>query len=359
MIRRVDRYVFKELLVPFVIGTIVIAMLFVANEFIAIFKNFDLANVPPLAILQLVVFKVPYWLSLTLPTGMALAAALAVSRLARESELTAMRAAGIPIRRVVLPIACVGLMVAVLNWFVVEKLVPPSSAAHRKLLGEFVLFSGAPAFQSNVMRRLDRYTVWIGSVRRVGEGQVMLEDILLIERPSPGQIWLYTAEQGTYYDGVWRMQEPMFRKLDGMRTVSARSTKEDLVINERINIPELFAPPDPAEQTAAGILAAIERGRAAKQDTRWLETAYHVKFSIPASCLVFSVTGALFAVWLSRAGPYMGVLLSLGLVLMYYNAHVISTEILGRNGWVEPWLAAWLPNILFLIGGVAALRRVE
>ncbi len=38
---------------------------------------------------QLILFKLPYWLTYTLPVGAALGASLAMSRLARESELTA------------------------------------------------------------------------------------------------------------------------------------------------------------------------------------------------------------------------------------------------------------------------------
>ena len=55
----------------------------------------------------------------------------------------------------------------------------------------------------------------------------------------------------------------------------------------------------------------------------------------------------------------MGVMVSLGLVWMYYNAYVISTEILGKNGWLSPVLAAWVPNVVFALIGLVFVRKLE
>ncbi|HMS55753.1 MAG TPA: LptF/LptG family permease, partial [Fimbriimonadaceae bacterium] len=79
--RVVDRYVFKELMVPFLIGTVAVVLMFQANFLIYILKTFSLGNIPPLALAQIILLKTPSFLNLTLPVGMALAASLAMSRL--------------------------------------------------------------------------------------------------------------------------------------------------------------------------------------------------------------------------------------------------------------------------------------
>ena len=136
-------------------------------------------------------------------------------------------------------------------------------------------------------------------------------------------------------------------------------TVEACVARLWISVPELFTQPQPEEQTAEQLKAQIEAGKRNRADTTALEVAYHVKFSVPAACLVFAITGPVFAVWLSRSGPFVGVLLSIVLVLLYWNFFVISTEIVGRNGWLPAWSAAWLPNMVFLALGLMALRRAE
>ncbi len=356
--KKVDKYVLKELAVPMVVGIVIIALLFMANEFIAVFKNFEITHLPFVAILQMVIYRMPEWLSLTLPSGTAIGVALAVSRLARESEITAMRAAGMPIRRVFLPIMVVGLLVSVANFFIIEKLIPPAAKQYHNVINQGSMVATVPAFKSDVMLRLDRFTANFGTIRRMKDGTVALTDILIIERPKAGDVVLYVAETGTYDDGIWTFNEPYVWWMRGTELVASYS-RDQVEINERIRVGDLFQRPAPEEETVADLRAAIERGRASKSDTTLLEIAYHVKFSLPASCFVFAITAAALAVSLTRAGPFVGLIASMVLVMLFYNIHIVSTQIFGPNDWLPPFLAAWLPSILYTIVAVVLLWRSE
>lgn len=355
--RRLDRYVLKEMFTPMLVGTIVIALLFMANEFISIFKNFEVTRLPFTAIMQMVLYRMPYWLSLTLPSGTAIGVALAVSRLARESEVTAMRAAGIPIRRILLPIVLVGLLVGAANFLIVEKLIPPAQKEYKNVTNRSSILGAAPAFKSNVMLQLDQYMASFGSVRRLPGGAVALENIVIFERPKPGEVWIYRADEGTYKDGIWRIPAADTYQLVELRLVAGMG--KDLEINQVIRVGDLFVQPTPEEETAAALKKAIENGRANRQDTTNLEVAYHVKFSLPASCLVFALTSAAFAVSLMRSGPFVGLIVSMGLVMLFYNFHIVSTEILGNRGWLPPLAAAWLPDLLYAAVAVVLIWRAE
>lgn len=353
--KRIDRYMVKELTVPLLIGTFVIALLFVANELIFLFKTFNTANVPWLAIGQTLLYGLPEWLSLTLPVGTAMGTALAVSRLARESEVTAMRAVGIRVGRILLPFAAAGVVMAVVNFLVVDYLLPETASRKKEVLRQVALAGTAPVFQSNVMINLDRYSANFGSVQRTEDGGIRVEEVLLVERPRPGYVGLVVAPYGTYRDGVWTLPEAAFYELEADRLVAIAG--ETVTINEQTPIDDLFMPPSPTEENSRVLREAIQRSRALGQNPVQLEVAYHVKFSLPASCFVFSITSGLLALLLARTGPFMGVLVSLGLVILYYNAYVISTDIIGRNGWLSPMASAWLPNLICLVVSLWLWRR--
>ena len=51
--------------------------------------------------------------------------------------------------------------------------------------------------------------------------------------------------------------------------------------------------------------------------------------------------------------------MSMVCVWMYFNLYIVSTEVLGRNGWVNPVMAAWLPNLIFFVISAALIARVE
>jgi lipopolysaccharide export system permease protein len=309
--------------------------------------------------MQVIMFRTPTYLNMTLPVGMSLASSLAISRLTRESELTAIRSAGVSILRVVRPVVIAGLFVAVLNFWVAERVMPEASKKAFERQNDISTLALSPEFKSNVLQQVGEYMASIGSVQRGNAGAIKLTDILLITRPRVGETLMITAPNGTYKQGIWVIKEPYLRMFKNENLVDAHPDK-DMVIEEPISLENLFGQSQAPEQQSISELAkAIEMSRKAKQDTTVMEVSYYVRFSVPAACIVFALTGPVFAVWLARSGPFIGVLLSIVMVLVYYNAFIICTEIVGRNGWLSPLLSAWLPNIIFAVLGLLALRRAE
>lgn len=355
--KTLDRYVLKELLVPFFIGTLAVVLMFQANQLIAQFKAFSLQSVPVTALLQSLLYRTPSYLVMTLPVGMALASSLAISRLARESELTAIRGAGTRLLRIVAPVAFFGLMVALGNFYLVEKIVPVAQKEARKVEQQVALLSAGPEFQSNVIVRLRNFTASIGTVSRGADNSIQLSNVLLVERPRVGEVILYAADDGEYRAGNWSLPNARIWAIKGERLQQFKV--QDFRINEPITVEQLFIDPAPEEQTAEQLLAAIKEGERFGRNTASLQVAYHVRFSVPAACLVFAIVGPVFAIAFSRSGGFVGVLLSIVLVFVYYNVYVIATEIVGKNGWLSPVMSAWLPNVLFSLLALWGIRRLE
>jgi lipopolysaccharide export system permease protein len=241
---------------------------------------------------------------------------------------------------------------------VVEKALPPATKAYRRLANDIGFLGMVPQFKSNVMMSINQYSARFGSVQRGKEGMVLLRDVLLIEEPRPNEMTITRAPSGTFHDGIWRIQAAkiFYFKGTGLHTTE---TKGEVVINDPIRIADLFMPVQPTELSAADLLVAIKSNREAHLSTTANEVAYHQKYSGPAACLVFAFTGAVLAVRFAKAGPFIGVMVSLGLVWLHFNAYVISGEVLGKNGWIPPVGAAWLPNVLFFVVGLFFVRRLE
>lgn len=343
---------------PFLIGTFSVLMMFQANQLIFLFKNVSVQNVPFSAFAQLILYKTPFWANMTLPVGMSLAASLAVSRLTRESELTAMRAVGARILRIIAPIAFFGFLVAIGNFYLVEKVMPPAEKRFNKLSKEVGVLGGIPNFVQNQGLKLKNWHVNFGGIQRGSQGNLILTDIVLFERPEKSRVVITTANKGFYSGGNWSMQNTYVWVLQDQDLLSAKPG-DPISINEPIDVDSLFGGAMPEEKTLEELKATIEANKKNGLNTRNEEVQYHNRFAVPASCLVFSIVGPVFAVWFARSGAFMGVFLSMIVVLLYYNAWVISTEILGKNGWTSPWLAAWLPNIIFIVFGILAVRRLE
>lgn len=354
-----DRYIMREMVVPFVAGSLVIAMLFAANQLIYILKTFSLQNVPTAAIIQLILYKMPYWLNMTLPAGISLAASLAVARLARESELTAIRTCGVRVMRILAPVAIFGLIVAAGNYYLVEKVMPMTEKKFNKLQVDVGVAAASPAYTSNVWISLRQFWATFGSVNRTSEDTLEIRDIVLGQRPSGDTVQFMSAPKGTYRNGIWTFHDVQgftyTPKTDGFDPIRAKV----MTIPQTIFIPDVFNADLPELKTSQELIAAIRAGKQAGRDMVREEIHLQERISIPAACVVFAVVAPIFAIVFARSGSFLGLLLSFFLVLLYYNAFVISTEIFGGKHWVSPWLAAWLPNLVFLALGILGARRLE
>ena len=355
--KRLDTYVIRELIVPFLIGTLSVVLMFQANTYIGIAKTFNLNNIPTKAIFQFILYQTPSYLNMTLPVGMALASSLAISRLARESELTALRAAGARILRVIAPIIAFSCLVAIGNFFLVERVIPSASKEANRILYTIGVLGMAPNVKTNAFMNLRQYAANFESVEKVGD-DLKIRGVTLIEHPKPDTVSLTTANTATYHNGIWSFHDAFYRVLKGAE-LQVYHPKDDFIINESIVAGDLFAPPMTEEMTIKELLDSIKDGRKVGANTKDLEVKLNVKFSVPAACIIFALIGPVFAILFSKSGGFVGVFLSIVIVLLYYNAFVISTEILSKVDQVPGWLAAWLPNILFIIAGVIAIRRLE
>ena len=76
------------------------------------------------------------------------------------------------------------------------------------------------------------------------------------------------------------------------------------------------------------------------------------------SCLIIALFGAPLAVTTPRAGPAGGVALSLAIALIFLLLTQL-TKAIGAGGVINPLVAAWFPNVIFLFGGLVLLAKVR
>ena len=331
--------------------------MFQANTYIYLAKTFNLDNLPKRAVLQFILDQTPGYLNMTLPVGMSLASSLAISRLARESEMTAFRSAGAKILRVIAPIMVFGFFVSIGNYLLVEKVIPPATKAANRLGVEIGILGMAPNMKTNTIINLRQYTASFGLVERQGD-DLQIKKITLVEQPRPEITALTTSKTATYHNGIWSFHDAYFYIVKGMDLQVFHPLK-DFTINEKIVPSDMFSPPTNEELTAQQLRESIEAGRKTGSNTKPQEVQLNIKYSVPAACIIFAMIGPVFAIIFARSGGFVGVFLSIILVLLYYNAFVISTEILSKVPQIPGWLAAWLPNIIFTLIGILAIRRLE
>jgi lipopolysaccharide export system permease protein len=89
------------------------------------------------------------------------------------------------------------------------------------------------------------------------------------------------------------------------------------------------------------------------QEIKRMKTEWHLKFSIPfASFFAILIAAPLGLQAVRQTGRYGGVAVAIVLVFIYYVLLSLGRS-MGKAGLLEPWLAAWMPNMGF--GGIGLL----
>jgi len=93
------------------------------------------------------------------------------------------------------------------------------------------------------------------------------------------------------------------------------------------------------------------------------ELDYHFKLSVPFSCMVMALCCPPMALRFAKGGGFVGTLLSICLVFVYWNtlllARMLGTPSPGGQPLLQPVVAAWSQNVLFVVLGLIVLKKSE
>jgi lipopolysaccharide export system permease protein len=382
-VKILDRYMLREMVVPFLIGQGAIVLLLTGS---VLYNNADvlLANQVPLRfVVRMVLYFIPFLVHMTMPVAMAVAASLAVSRLGRDSEITVLRAAGISMTRIFMPIFLIGLTVSIGDFFFGEYIVPKSVEKFQGVLDEIPtqLKTLAPTPGQWITSADNNYTINVRSLFR-RPGYIELHGVQIVASPQAVMTGEVTpidvfAENGRFENGVWTLYRPAgFRRnsknTDWEKLLPAQDGRFVLNISVdpqafksafQLQLP-MWKMAGASSRTFWQLKEDVKRNEAQGVVDPYAILNYHFKLSVPFSCLVMALCCPPMAMRFARGGGFMGTLLSICLVFVYWNTMLLM-RILGSVGpeggapLLAPYIAAWAQNVLFAVVGLIVLHRSE
>jgi lipopolysaccharide export system permease protein len=367
--KRLDRYLIREMIIPFLIGQGAVVLMLTGTVLYNNADTFLNYGIPALGIAKIAFYFLPYLVNLTMPVAMAIAASLTVSRLTRDTEITVMRAAGISLKRIFLPIFAIGLLVSLGDFYFGERIVPWMMERYDATMNELsrtVKFL-VPQEKQVVQSPDKKYTVFVERMELRPNGARMYKVMLIISGPTGSTPGVVLADTADYKDGLWKLRKyrAFLYEAGGLREKVALGDTMDI----NFRLPEktfnLISLQLPLYSSAANIsFRELGERIALERRAGWVNKRdlldYYFKLSVPFSCLVFALACPPLALRFARAGNFMGVLLSIILVFVYWNT-LLAAKILGAKypDIIPPLAAGWGQNILFAAVGLYFLWRGE
>jgi LPS export ABC transporter permease LptG len=309
-------------------------------------KYFD-EDISYLEAILVVIYQAPRRIMEVVPLATFLSTFFVLGRMAQNNEITAMKAAGVSLYRIITPILFSTFIICILFFFFYDQVASPAN--HR-----------ANQLEKQIPLRRSRNVVFKGQNNRDFFIQALdlenrtIDRMTIYEYNSYGALArLIFANSATWSPNYWHLVKGFIRTFDdGVEVSFERFAAKNI---PRLEEPELFAGSDkePSAMTIKELRRQIRYKQQAGQSTRVEQVRLHHKYAYPFAAFVVVLIGAPIAVRFGQAGFFAGLLMAFFLVFMYWGLSLATLEGFGENGKLPPVVACWGANVLYaVIGGI-------
>jgi len=371
--RLLDRYLFRELLAPLAFcfgGLWILGTGFILFDSI---DDFQERKFHFIDVIEYALAITPGCLAMAMPIILLLALLYTLANHTRHNELTAMRAAGIGLWRLCAPYLIIGFLASVTLFALNEIVVPRSinwaeriKTRHVQRPDDALVRNTFPNFGFTNVRE---HREWFIGQYNVYRAQ-MLKPHVIWTLPDNSIRQLYAA-RAAYTNGVWTF-------FDAIEYEQTNSTAElqPLLQTNVLAMTEFDETPDQVrseikisgyqklEKRSADIplldilnYLKLHPHLPPSQDA-WLFTKMHGRLAAPWTCFVVALIAIPFGAMPGRRNLFFGVAGSIAICFTYFVIQQFALA-LGSRGSMAPWLAAWLPNIIFAVLGITLTSRIK
>jgi LPS export ABC transporter permease LptG len=352
-----DRYIGREFVRMLVLATVALLVLPVLLEFMDLLDDVQQNRVKGATVVSYFAYNMPFYLfSQILPMAVLIATLATYGIMARQNEITAMKATGISIYRAAVPGLVIAALASALMFIGNDSVVPP----YRRLAQrEHDVIKGRPPRSNSALdRRMalgsdGRFYAYNQIAPSTDPGSVIFRGLSVLDvDPKTWTLREHLMADEVRWDGkVYELSRGFRRTFTGG---SAADRVIETVRSAEIDPPTYFKKEERTaeELSYADLETHIESIEGLGLDGTPLKVGLHRKISYPVMCLVMAFVGLPFSMFVGKRGALFGVGIALFLAAFYQVGFVFS-EALGRYGYLPPMLAAWAPNLVFV--GLGAL----
>jgi len=283
-----------------------------------------------------------------------LATLLVMGACAQRNELTAVLAGGVSLFRFVRAPLILGLAASLALVGLSEYVGPGAARLAQAFDREYFAGAGASELRRQPLSWANLHGGWSLHVTKFNRKALTGEEVLMLnERGGTEQIraariyWDPAAKAWIIEDGIWAVFYPE----QGMSANRRRITLERAPILESPG--DLFAPlEDPALWELDSLRSMMNSAQARGAPYAPLAVEWHGRMALGAMPFVMVWIAIPLAARIRKSSRAVSLALAIGLWLSYFVLYGTSQS-LGLHGRLEPWVAVWLANAVFLgIGGI-------
>ena len=356
------RYLLRLTLVP-LLATMAIALVALLLErmlrLMALTANADASM---LRVFEMMASLVPHYLGIALPAAFFVGILLAFNRLASDSELVAMSAAGVALPRLLAPVMGLAVVLTVITALVFGYLQPYSRYGYRALVHAIGHASLAAALEEGAFVEAAGMTFM---AEQVTIGGRRLSRVFVHQETADGGSITMTARSGALKPSSQDMRSVLYL-VDGVRvTLAADGGPGGVLAFSALSQPigeagavSYRARGKDEEELTSTELWSLRGAPPAGFSAATINAEFHGRLVRTITMLFLPLLAIPLGLGGGRARRSWGIVVGLVVLVLYQKLLQLGGS-LAALGEVSPWLGLWLPLALFAAAGGLLFARAS
>lgn len=322
-------------------------------------------GVDVISVFKIFLLMTPYIVTYALPISLLIAVLMALGRLSSDNEIIAIRASGINLFRLILPLITIGLILSLTLVIFNDRAASYAHFAYRKTLKEVGIKNPTAAFEAGVF--INSFQKYILFIYRVDQKKNKLYNVRIYEPQGEGKPTRTIVAKTGEFIAVPEKSSIKLKLIDGTSDepdpenpksfykLNFKTYFMNLSLDQQQDISKIEK--KPKEMTIQELRNEIRKLKKENIDPSPLITEINEKVTLAFSAFIFILIGAPFAIITRRREKSINLGIAILIIVIYYPLF-IGCEALGIQGRVNPWIAMWIPNILFGTIGAALTYKL-
>jgi len=359
----ISRYIFKEIAFPFIIILFVLTFVLLMGKTLQIMDLMVNKGISAFTISKLVVFLLPSFMMFTIPIALLIAILIGMGRLSSDNEITVLKASGISLSQLYLPVAVASLITFVFTIIISYFLVPQSNFATKRLLFDIAQQNASIGIKEKIFnadfKGIILYAEKIPLEGDYMEGVIVSDNRIVNETNTTIAKKAFLVSDPQSFTVKLRLENgsthTVSPDLKNYRKIDFKTYDINLDMTDSIASASETAKSS-TDMTMSELLSKMKKPGIDDAMFRELAIEVHKKFSIPLSCIFFGILALPLGIKSHRAVKSRGFAVGIIIVSLYYLLR-IGGEGLVETGRLTPEIGVWTPNLVFAVLGIYMFYR--
>jgi LPS export ABC transporter permease LptF/LPS export ABC transporter permease LptG len=370
-----SRSIFREVANSAMLGTILFTFVLFLQRVGKLFEILVRSSAPPPTVGYLFTLAIPFTLTFTVPLGVLVGVLVALSRMSSDGEITAMRAAGVPSRKVIAPVLTFAMLATMATATASLWLTPYSTTKTYKVLNQLVAAELTAEVQPRVFEeQFPNRILYVGDV--ITGAITRWRNVFIADLTPPGEQKKEEHDRGegpritAASDAIAVPDVPHNQIQLSLQNGVTYEVGKDITEYYRTSGSrgeQLLEATKPNEVRAKGFteLDTIPLYRIAYKDKTvdpenviQARIELHQRLALPPACFLLALIGIPLGVSSRKGGKASAFVLTVALAFIYWMG-LIAANGLAKQHKLPVGVAMWIPNAVFALIGIILLIRLE